>query len=124
MINVRPVVPFAAGTIFGAVLISTAMAAGLAPYWNKQQVKPVVLVSYDSVYGFRLANDRYGTGPRWTKDEVTAIAATTYHQIYGFVPINTNQNIQIGPRWSNDEVVPWTQVVLDPAGDFVPSTSN
>jgi hypothetical protein len=52
------------------------MAIALMHHWKTKQVKPVVMVTYESVYVFRPSDDRSPAAPRWTTYQVTAIAST------------------------------------------------
>ena len=122
--NARSLIAFAAGVAVGAVFLSTAIAGGLVPAWRPANVTPVVLVTYDSLYGFRPIGSDSALAPCWKKGEVTPIVATTYDSLYGFVPLKSNTPPGLGPNWKKEQVTPWTEVVYNSLGQFVTKNSE
>lgn len=120
----RNVASFIAGAVFGGIFLSTAFAAGLVPAWNRAAVTPVVLVTYDSVNGFRPAGSASSLAPSWTKEEVTPVVETTYNSLAGFVPLRSNTPPSLGPHWTSAQVIPWTEVVYNSLGQFVTKSSE
>lgn len=122
--NARSLIPFAAGVVVGAAFLSTAIAGGMVPAWRPANVTPVVLVTYDSLYGFRPIGSDSPLAPAWKKGEVTAIVATTYDSLYGFVPSKCNTSAGLRPNWKKEQVTPWTEVVYNSLGQFVTKNSE
>ncbi len=120
----RSLVPFFAGVVVGAVFLSTAFAVGIVPAWHTADVTPVVLVAYDSLYGFRPVGSNSPLAPSWKKEEVKAVVATTYDSLSGFVPLKSNSPSLLGPSWKKEQVTPWTEVVYNSLGQFVTKNSE
>lgn len=122
--NTRTLFPFVAGVAVGAAFLSTAIAGGLVPAWRPANVTPVVLVTYDSLYGFRPIGSNSALAPTWKKEEVTAVVPTTYDSLFGFVPLKSNTPPGLGPSWKKEQVTPWTEVVYNSVGQFVTKNSE
>ena len=120
----QTLIPFITGVGVGAVFLSTAFAAGLVPAWSKASVTPVVLVTYDSLYGFRPVGSDSSLAPTWKKDQVTAVVETTYDSLWGFVPLKSNSEKGLGPSWKKEQVTPWAEVVFNSSGQFVTKNSD
>lgn len=122
--NTRNLVPFVAGVVVGAAFLSTAIAAGLVPAWRPVSVTPVVLVKYNSLYGFQPIASDATLAPTWKKEDVTAVVQTTYNSLYGFVPLRSDTSSGLGPKWKSEQITPWTEVVYSSLGQFVTKNSE
>lgn len=122
--KVGSLVPFTAGVAVGAVLLSTAFAAGIVPAWRPADVTPVVFVKYDSLYGFRPVDTDSPLAPTWRKEQVTAVVATTFDTLNGFVPLKSDSPSSLGPSWRKEQVTPWTEVIYNTLGQFVTKNSE
>ena len=113
---------FFTGLVLGQFLLISTWAA-IAPSWKKAAVTPVVICTYDLLYGFRPKGVDSHLAPNWKKTQVTPIVLVGYQSVGNkFVPLNTDATIV--PTWRPEAVTPWVEVIPDTLGGFVPLRSR
>jgi hypothetical protein len=110
-------VVFAVGLALGSLL--SPVVAAIMPSWEKENVRPVVMVKYDGLDTFKPVDSTASFPPTWKTGEVTPMAQVVYQGMGGtFVAISDTS--QFAPAWKQESVTPWVEVVPDQFGDFTP----
>jgi hypothetical protein len=120
-VRVRYLVIFTAGVVVGSML--SPVVAAILPTWNKDAVKPVVMVKYSGLDTFNPVDAPFSFPPSWKTSEVTPMAQVVYQSPDdSFAAVSGSS--QLVPAWKKEAVTPWVEVAPDQFGNFAPRYSR